>query len=116
MVLGTSSCHMLNSAHERFVPGVAGIVRDGILPGFFGYETGQAAVGRNDRGRAVLVAAVHHREEGVGFGSVERGDAHVADHEHARSGVGADPLVEASSAQAVTNDLVMSVAPVKYPR
>ena len=45
MVLGTSSCHMLNSAEERFVPGVAGIVRDGILPGFFGYETGQAAVG-----------------------------------------------------------------------
>lgn len=45
MVLGTSSCHMLNSAEERFVPGVAGIVRDGILPGFVGYETGQAAVG-----------------------------------------------------------------------
>jgi L-ribulokinase len=45
MVLGTSSCHMLNAEHEHFVPGVAGIVRDGILPGFFGYETGQAAVG-----------------------------------------------------------------------
>jgi L-ribulokinase len=45
MVLGTSSCHMLNAEEERFVPGVAGIVRDGILPGFFGYETGQAAVG-----------------------------------------------------------------------
>ncbi len=45
MVLGTSSCHMLNSERERLVPGVAGIVRDGILPGYFGYETGQAAVG-----------------------------------------------------------------------
>ena len=45
MVLGTSSCHMLNSTEERFVPGVAGIVRDGILPGMVGYETGQAAVG-----------------------------------------------------------------------
>jgi L-ribulokinase len=45
MVLGTSSCHMLNSTEERFVPGVAGIVCDGILPGFVGYETGQAAVG-----------------------------------------------------------------------
>jgi L-ribulokinase len=45
MVLGTSSCHMLNSENERFVPGVAGIVRDGILPGSYGYETGQAAVG-----------------------------------------------------------------------
>jgi len=45
MVMGTSSCHMLNAAEERFVPGVAGIVRDGILPGMVGYETGQAAVG-----------------------------------------------------------------------
>ncbi len=45
MVMGTSSCHMLNSTVGKSVPGVAGIVRDGILPGFFGYETGQAAVG-----------------------------------------------------------------------
>lgn len=45
MVMGTSSCHMLNSTEYREVPGVAGIVKDGILPGFFGYETGQAAVG-----------------------------------------------------------------------
>ena len=45
MVMGTSSCHMLNSEHERPVPGVAGVVKDGILPGYYGYETGQAAVG-----------------------------------------------------------------------
>ena len=45
MVMGTSSCHMLNSTKERNVPGVAGVVKDGILPGFYGYETGQAAVG-----------------------------------------------------------------------
>ena len=45
MVMGTSSCHMLNSEAERSVPGVAGVVKDGILPGYFGYETGQAAVG-----------------------------------------------------------------------
>jgi len=45
MVMGTSSCHMLNSTVNRPVPGVAGVVRDGILPGFYGYETGQAAVG-----------------------------------------------------------------------
>jgi L-ribulokinase len=45
MVLGTSSCHMLNAAVERLVPGVAGVVEGGILPGMFGYETGQAAVG-----------------------------------------------------------------------
>lgn len=45
MVLGTSSCHMLNSRNEKLVPGVAGVVDGGILPGFYGYETGQAAVG-----------------------------------------------------------------------
>lgn len=45
MVMGTSSCHMLNSEVEKNVPGVAGVVKDGILPGYYGYETGQAAVG-----------------------------------------------------------------------
>jgi L-ribulokinase len=45
MVLGTSSCHMLNSEVERLVPGIAGVVKGGILPGYYGYETGQAAVG-----------------------------------------------------------------------
>jgi L-ribulokinase len=45
MVLGTSSCHMLNAEQKRSVLGVAGIVKDGILPGYYGYETGQAAVG-----------------------------------------------------------------------
>jgi L-ribulokinase len=45
MVLGTSSCHMLNSRIEKLAPGIAGVVQDGILPGYFGYETGQASVG-----------------------------------------------------------------------
>jgi L-ribulokinase len=45
MVLGTSSCHMMNSRTEMLAPGIAGVVEDGILPGYFGYETGQASVG-----------------------------------------------------------------------
>jgi L-ribulokinase len=45
LVMGTSSCHMLNSKVERLAPGIAGVVEDGILPGFFGYETGQSSVG-----------------------------------------------------------------------
>jgi L-ribulokinase len=36
---------MLNSEHAMPIEGVAGIVEGGILPGLFGYETGQAAVG-----------------------------------------------------------------------
>jgi len=45
MVMGTSSCHMLNATRFADIPGVAGVVQGGILPGLFGYETGQAAVG-----------------------------------------------------------------------
>jgi len=45
MVMGTSSCHMLNARQERLIPGIAGVVDGGILPGYYGYETGQAAVG-----------------------------------------------------------------------
>jgi L-ribulokinase len=36
---------MLNSEIERLVPGIAGVVKGGILPGYYGYETGQASVG-----------------------------------------------------------------------
>lgn len=45
MVMGTSSCHMMNSRVEVLAPGIAGVVEEGILPGFYGYETGQASVG-----------------------------------------------------------------------
>jgi L-ribulokinase len=45
LVMGTSSCHMMNSTIEKLVPGIAGVVKDGILPGYYGYETGQACVG-----------------------------------------------------------------------
>ncbi|TWU19105.1 Ribulokinase [Allorhodopirellula heiligendammensis] len=45
MVMGTSSCHMLNSHTLADITGVAGVVDGGILPGLYGYETGQAAVG-----------------------------------------------------------------------
>ncbi len=45
MIMGTSLCHMTVGAEFRAVEGIAGIVSDGILPGFYGYEAGQAAVG-----------------------------------------------------------------------
>jgi L-ribulokinase len=45
LVLGTSHCHMALSAHARPAPGIAGIVPDGILPGYYGYEAGQPATG-----------------------------------------------------------------------
>ena len=45
MVMGTSICHMVIDKKEQFVPGMTGVIKDGILPGFYGYEAGQSAVG-----------------------------------------------------------------------
>jgi L-ribulokinase len=45
MIMGTSTCHMVLSVEERPVPGLSGYVQDGIMPGYVGYEAGQAAVG-----------------------------------------------------------------------
>ena len=44
-IMGTSSCHMLLGSEEKIVPGMCGVVEDGILPGFYGYEAGQSCVG-----------------------------------------------------------------------
>ncbi|MCL4561710.1 MAG: ribulokinase [Chloroflexi bacterium] len=45
MIMGTSTCHMLMSDREVLVPGISGVVEDGIVPGLYGYEAGQAGVG-----------------------------------------------------------------------
>ncbi len=47
MIMGTSTCHMVLSKKEVFVPGMSGVVEDGIIPQFYGYEAGQAAVGNS---------------------------------------------------------------------
>ncbi len=45
MIMGTSTCHMLMDEREVPAEGIAGVVEDGIVPGLFGYEAGQAGVG-----------------------------------------------------------------------
>jgi len=45
MVVGTSICDLVIDPAEVRLPGITGVVRDGILPGLYGYEAGQAAVG-----------------------------------------------------------------------
>lgn len=45
MIIGTSTCHMVLGTEEKLVPGICGVVEDGIIPGFFGYEAGQCCVG-----------------------------------------------------------------------
>jgi L-ribulokinase len=73
LVMGTSSCHMMNSTIDKLVPGVAGVVRDGILPGYFGYETGQASVGDAFAWAANLLGRSHaeltERASALGPGS-----------------------------------------------
>lgn len=47
-IIGTSSCDMMvfpNTAELGFIPGLCGIVDGSILPGHYGLEAGQSAVG-----------------------------------------------------------------------
>lgn len=44
-IMGTSTCHMLLGEKEKTVPGMCGVVEDGIIEGFYGYEAGQSCVG-----------------------------------------------------------------------
>lgn len=45
MTMGTSLCHILVSKEQVFMEGISGVVKDGVIPGYYGYEAGQAAVG-----------------------------------------------------------------------
>ena len=44
-IMGTSTCHILMGTEEHQVPGMCGVVEDGVMPGFAGYEAGQSCVG-----------------------------------------------------------------------
>ncbi|KDN22344.1 ribulokinase [Amycolatopsis rifamycinica] len=44
-IMGTSTCHVMNGAELREVPGMCGVVEGGIVPGLWGYEAGQSGVG-----------------------------------------------------------------------
>ena len=45
MIMGTSTCHIMSSAELKEVDGMCGVVRGGVIPGLYGYEAGQNAVG-----------------------------------------------------------------------
>jgi L-ribulokinase len=44
-IMGTSICHIALGAELAVVDGMCGVVEDGVVPGLFGYEAGQSAVG-----------------------------------------------------------------------
>ncbi len=44
-IMGTSTCHIVNSPDLHLVPGMGGAVHGGIVSGQWGYEAGQSGVG-----------------------------------------------------------------------
>ncbi len=44
-IMGTSICHVVLSDAAPAVPGMCGVVRDGVIPGLYGFEAGQSSVG-----------------------------------------------------------------------
>ncbi len=45
MIVGTSTCHILNASENVPANGVCGCVKNGVIPGLYTYEAGQSAVG-----------------------------------------------------------------------
>jgi L-ribulokinase len=45
IIMGTSNCHMVLGTQEEIVPGMCGVVEDGIVPNLPGFEAGQSCVG-----------------------------------------------------------------------
>ena len=45
MIMGTSTCHIILGQEEKNVPGICGLVEDGVIKGYMGYEAGQSCVG-----------------------------------------------------------------------
>lgn len=45
LIMGTSTCDILIADEEKMVPGMCGVVEDGVEPGYMGYEAGQSCVG-----------------------------------------------------------------------
>lgn len=44
-IMGTSTCDIVLDTKKVYVEGMCGVVKDGAIPGYFAYETGQNAVG-----------------------------------------------------------------------
>ncbi len=45
LIVGTSSCHIINGEEKCPVKGICGYVKDAVIPGFYTYEAGQSCVG-----------------------------------------------------------------------
>lgn len=81
-VMGTSVCDLIVDQHLAPVRGIQGVVRDGIIPGYWGYEAGQAGVGDTFGWfvRKVILSSVSRPQATVRdvFSSLEAGAASLA--------------------------------------
>jgi len=69
-ILGTSACHLLLSEKYLAIPGISGVVEDGIIPGFFGYEAGQVSFGDIFEWYVLTHAAALYGGEEEAFGKL----------------------------------------------
>ncbi len=71
IIVGTSNCHLMLGDTEVNLPGMCGVVEDGILPGFYGYESGQSCVGDHFDWFVKNLVPAHYKEDaekqGVGI-------------------------------------------------
>lgn len=63
MIMGTSTCHLTLGKEEIFVKGISGVVKDGILEGYYGYEAGQACVGDHFQWVAERITPPEYHQE-----------------------------------------------------
>jgi len=70
-IVGTSTCHLILDEQRRPIPGISGVVRDGILPGFYGYEAGQVSVGDMLEWFVQTYGVPQHGDQAVAFARLE---------------------------------------------
>ena len=72
-VMGTSTCHLVLGDRTTTAEGMCGVVEDGIVPGLFGFEAGQSAVGDifGWFARQAVPPEVHDRARGAGLTVLE---------------------------------------------
>jgi L-ribulokinase len=75
IVIGTSICDVVVHGEEILLPGITGVVKDGVIPGCYGYEAGQPAVGDM---LAWFVRLVGLASTGDAYAALERDAAALA--------------------------------------
>lgn len=63
MAMGTSTCYQMLYHEKKVFDGLCAVVKDGMIPGFYAYETGQPAVGDIFAWFAENLASAEYKKE-----------------------------------------------------